>query len=101
MPRGNQPLGDIATVVLFENERVKIWSLIVDPGKASAWHLHPRDYVTIGTETSNIKLELEDGTTEDIFSDVGRWQYHGEHTVHRVVNDSDARYKNILIELKD
>lgn len=35
MPRDNEPLGDIATEVLFENERVKIWSLIVEPGQAS------------------------------------------------------------------
>ena len=40
MPRGNEPLGDIASVVLFENERVKIWNLIVEPGETSPWHLH-------------------------------------------------------------
>ena len=32
MPRGDEPLGDVASVVLFENERVKIWNLIVEPG---------------------------------------------------------------------
>ena len=34
MNRGDEPLGEIATDVLFENERVKIWNLIVDPGQA-------------------------------------------------------------------
>ena len=50
MPRGNEPLGDIASVVLFENERVKIWNLIVEPGETSPWHLHERDYVTVVVE---------------------------------------------------
>ena len=101
MPRGNEPLGDIASVVLFENDRVKIWSLIVEPGRASPWHLHTRDYITVMAEGGNIALELEDGTTETIPSDVGRWMYHSEHRMHRVINDSDTRYRNILIELKD
>ena len=30
-------LGEIASVVLFENEKVKIWNLIVEPGEASDW----------------------------------------------------------------
>ena len=101
MPRGNEPLGDIATEVLFENRRVKIWSLIVEPGQASPWHLHPRDYVTVVAEGDTIKLELDDGALEAISSEVGRWRYHGEHVVHRVVNDSATRYRNVLIELKD
>ena len=99
IPRGNEPLGDMATEVLFENERVKIWRLIVEPGQASAWHLHPRDYVTVTVEPADMKLETEDGTTQAIPPVVGRWQYHGEHTVHRVVNDSDNRHQNLLIEL--
>lgn len=100
MPRGNDPLGDIASVVLFENERVKIWNLIVEPGEASAWHLHGRDYVTIVVEGGGITLELEDGATEQNPSQIGTWRFHGEHRVHRVINNSDTQYKNVLIELK-
>ena len=100
MARGNEPLGQIATAELFENNRVKIWSLIVEPGQASPWHVHQRDYITVVAEGDHIKLELEDGSLEALSSEVGRWRYHGEHTVHRVVNDSDTRYRNILIELK-
>ena len=100
MARGNEPLGNIATVELFENDRAKIWSLIVEPGEASAWHMHTRDYVTVVVEGGNLTLEYEDGTTEPSASEVGRWRYHGEHKVHRVVNKTDARYRNILIELK-
>ena len=100
MPRGDEPLGDIATTVLFENDRVKVWNLVVDPGQASAWHLHPRDYVTIVVEGGGLTLEWEDGSTEENASSVGTWRYHGEHKVHRVINNADTRYKNVLIELK-
>ena len=33
--------------------------------------------------------------------DVGRWGYRDQHQVHRVINHTDRRYKNVLIELKD
>ena len=100
MPRGNEPLGDIASVVLFENDRVKVWNLVVDPGEASAWHLHERDYVTIVVEGDGLTLEYDDGTSEDSPSSAGTWRYHGDHTVHRVVNNTQTRYKNVLVELK-
>ena len=101
MPRGNEPLGPIATEVLFENDRVKIWTLIVDPGKSCDWHLHPQDYITIPVEGGDITLELEDGRTQLNKAEIGSWRFHGEHEVHRVVNHSNARYRNLLIELKD
>ena len=100
MAGGNVPLGDIATEVLLENDRVKIWTLAVDPGQASPWHLHLQDYVTVTVEGDQISLELEDGTSEGSTHEPGRWKWHGEHVVHRVVNDGKSRYRNILIELK-
>ena len=101
MSRGDEPLGDVASVVLFENERVKIWNLIVEPGQASPWHLHQRDYITVVVEAGGLTAEFEDGTTEAREYEVGQWGYRDQHQVHRVVNHTDRRYKNVLIELKD
>ena len=100
MPRGDAPLGDIATDVLFENDAVKIWNLIVNPGESSDWHLHGRDYVTIVVEGAGLTVEYDDGTAEDSPSSPGTWRYHDEHKIHRVVNNSDTRYVNVLVELK-
>ena len=57
MPRENEPLGEIASQVLFENDRVKIWNLIVEPGEASDWHLHGHDYVTVGKTSPHSLLD--------------------------------------------
>ena len=100
MPRGNEPLGDIATDVLFENDNVKIWNLVVNPGDASDWHMHKRDYVTIVVEGAGLTVEYDDGTSEDSPSGPGVWRYHGEHKIHRVINNTDTRYVNVLVELK-
>ena len=101
MPRGDEPLGDIASVVLFENERVKIWNLVVEPGEASDWHMHERDYVTVVVEGGGLTAEFDDGTAGEGSPQVGSWMYHGDHKVHRVVNNTGSPYKNVLIELKD
>ena len=101
MHRGDEPLGEVATDVLFENDKVKIWNLIVNPGESSDWHLHSRDYVTIVVEGTGLKVEFDDGRVESSPSGVGTWRYHGEHQTHRVHNDSDTRYVNVLVELKD
>ncbi|MDA1228051.1 MAG: hypothetical protein O3A33_08840 [Chloroflexi bacterium] len=100
MPRGNEPLGDVASQVLFENDKVKIWNLIVEPGEASGWHLHGRDYVTVVVEGDGLVAEFDDGTSRENPSSPGTWRYHDDHQVHRVVNNSATRYKNVLIELK-
>jgi len=100
MARKDEPLGDIATDVLFENDHVKIWTLVVEPGEASSWHLHLRDYITVVVESADITLELENGVTQPVPSPVGRWTYHGQHDIHRVINNTKTRFKNILIELK-
>ena len=101
MLKGDKVLGDIATTALLENERVKVWTLIVDPGETSAWHHHQRDYVTVVVEGGGLTVEFEDGSTEEGSSTVGDWRYHHEHKVHRVHNQTTDRYRNILIELKD
>ena len=94
------PLGDIASVILFENEKVRIWNLIVEPGQTSAWHQHERDYVTLLVEGGGLTVEYEDGTSEVGHTVLGNWRYHDDHKIHRVHNHTDQQYKNLLIEFK-
>lgn len=101
MARGDAPLGDVATRVLFENDKVKIWSLEIAPGDASDWHLHEWDYVTVSVEGEHLVRELEDGTREDVAFEPGRWTYHAGPEIHRVINDSQVPWQNLLIEIKD
>ena len=100
MSRGDEPLGEIATEVVYENDKVRVWNLVVEPGEASGWHMHHNDYVTVVVEGNGLVVQYDDGTEQDSPSEVGTWRFHGEHKIHRVVNNRDVRYKNVLIELK-
>ena len=46
-------LGPVATRLLFENERVRIWELDLPPGARSATHRHDLDYVLVQIETTD------------------------------------------------
>ena len=102
MSWNGEPLGDIATRLLFENDRVRIWNLAVGPGETQNWHFHERDYVTVAVAGDDITVEFEDGSTKISPFEVEKLRYHGgPHRVHRVVNHTDTGFENVLVELKD
>ena len=98
-PDGKE-LGEIATDVLFENDRVKIWNLTVEPGESSDWHHHVLDYITVGLTNSEMRREMEDGTGDLTNPDVGEVRYAAAHQPHVVTNIGTNPHRNILIELK-
>lgn len=40
----NDPIGGVGTEVLFEDDKVRIWQLTLEPGEASDLHHHEHDY---------------------------------------------------------
>jgi quercetin dioxygenase-like cupin family protein len=94
-------LGDIANHFLFENERVRVWSLDLGPGEASDWHSHDHDYVIVVLEADgSLEVEEEDGTRLNRGLRAGGAAFRKRGEVHRALNKSSAPYRNILIELK-
>ena len=49
-PETDRVLGDVASRLLFENERVRIWELDLAAGERSATHRHDLDYVIVQIE---------------------------------------------------
>jgi len=93
--------GDIANRFLFENDRVKAWSLDLAPGEASAWHHHERDYVIIVLESDGgLVAEEKNGEHVSRGMKPGDIAYRQKGEVHQTVNKGTGRYRNILIELK-
>ena len=100
MASGDQNLGEIATQLILENDKVRIWNLVVEPGESSDWHLHENDYVTVIVEGGNLDVEYDDGSVVSSPSQIGSWSFHGDHRIHRVTNNTNSTYRNVLIELK-
>jgi mannose-6-phosphate isomerase-like protein (cupin superfamily) len=55
-------LGNIATRMLFENDRVRIWEMDLEPGGRSDVHRHDLDYVLVILEGDRIGADPEPDT---------------------------------------
>jgi len=41
------PIGDVADRILFEDDKIRIWEMTLEPGEASDLHVHEHDYYLI------------------------------------------------------
>jgi hypothetical protein len=94
----------VGTRLLFENERIRLWTMEVPPGESWGPHEHRGSYVTVVAEASRIASVMEDGTIELEFdADVDHVDWHaGEgRRVHTLENRGTGHYKNFIVELLD
>ena len=64
-----EPLGDIATKLLFENELVRVWEMHLAPGERSDRHRHELPYVMCIVAGSQIDAEIEEFVSQyEVFS---------------------------------
>jgi beta-alanine degradation protein BauB len=107
MAESARTLGNVATHVLFENDRVRIWEMDLPPGGRSDVHRHDLDYVIVMIEGDRLGAEPEPDTKgafrEPIEFDVepGRMVYVERGGIETAINVGQKRYREILIELKD
>ena len=97
----NQRYADVATRLLFENERVKIWEMLLDPGESSDLHHHSMDYMLIILEGESIDADFDNGKTIQLPVHPGQVIYVPKGNTETAINRSKRRYREILIELKE
>jgi beta-alanine degradation protein BauB len=94
-------LGNVGDYVMFENDRVRVWDFVVEPGKSKGWHRHDLPYVIIPLTEGDIEIESAlTGQIEKPKSVIGSpiWREAGE--LHDLRNVGGATYRNIIVELK-
>ena len=79
--------------VLIDNDTTRITFHRIKPGQPSGWHRHQYDYVGYHFQSSDVHVELGDGSTGSIKSDADKATFYKvgsglEHNV-TVVGDSD------------
>ena len=106
MSESGRTLGNVATRLLLENDRVRIWELDLAPGARSDTHRHDVDYVLVQIEGDRIAAQPEadtggayrdyiEGTVEP-----GKTRYIARGGIETAINVGRRRYREILIELK-
>jgi predicted metal-dependent enzyme (double-stranded beta helix superfamily) len=101
-------LGDVATKLLFENDRVKVWELALEPGATSDVHEHQHDYLLIQLEGDKIAGIFEEDTHGEYPPGVvegevspGNVFYTTKGGIETAKNTGEQYYREILVELKD
>ncbi|MBB6372632.1 hypothetical protein [Chryseobacterium shigense] len=93
-------IGEIGTKVLFETEHVKVWDLTLAPGEATKWHKHQMDYMFVVVKNGKVATEYINGEIENQDDEIGIVDFRKKDIPHRLVNNDNQEYKNIVVEFK-
>ena len=52
--------GDPGTL-LFENDRIRVWELIMQPGEVCNWHMHAHDHLLVVIDGARVEARKSDG----------------------------------------
>ena len=97
----------VGTKLLFENERVRIWEMKLEPGETGNLHRHDLDYVLVQVEGDRMAVVPDASTRgeydEYLEADVipGQFFWIPKGGVERARNVGERAYHEILVELKD
>ena len=95
------PIGDL----LFENEHVRVWENVLEPGEESPLHRHDHDYLAVDIEGDRIVHNpVKDGDFPRMEVDAGApgsVMYLRGGVTETAINSGATRYRTIIVELLD
>lgn len=95
---------NVGTRVWFENDRVQVWDLALEPGERVPFHTHDQDYFWTVTDASRMLQRYDDGTSRVVDVEVGHTNFltygDGERTVHDLENVGSTFFRCVTVVLK-
>lgn len=100
----DDPIGNVGGRVIFEDEKVRMWELVLEPGEASDLHHHEHDYYLIIFEGDLVAGVTPPDSPLDSF--VGKVPEAGntvsipKGATEWAVNVGEKTYREVIVELK-
>jgi hypothetical protein len=95
---GSNPIG---TELVFEDEHVRVWRIVLEPGEEAAWHTHRLDYTSVSIEGDVIERRNADGSVDRHAVEPGAFtRWHQSTERHMLRNVGKARFANVIVEVK-
>ncbi len=85
---------------LTDTEAHRITRFDFAPGAETGWHVHGFDYVIVALSECNMKLEMPDGTVNEVLLPPGRTYHRPTGIEHNVINGGDAPMAFVEVEFK-
>lgn len=93
----------VGTSLLFENDRVRVWEMVLPPGTACQPHRHDHDYLMLYTTPSVISALLDDGRPVTQHLDPGMVAYRAVGAAgldrHAITNTGPETSHHFVVEL--
>jgi quercetin dioxygenase-like cupin family protein len=93
-------LGPIGDRVIFENDRIRVWSFSVPPGGIKRMHRHDLPYLIVPMTGGRVELTTIQGKVRFGDDKKGEAFFLEAGETHQLRNLSDHTYENVLVELK-
>ena len=98
----NKQLG---TSMWFENERIRVWEVLLEPGERGAFHSHTTNYFWTVVEPGRGLQRFDDGTyvIRDYLLGETKYLQHSPDSelIHDLENVGDSRLRFVTVELLD
>ena len=96
---------DVGTILWFENQRIRVWEVLVEPGERGPFHAHATNYFWTVVEAGRGLQRFADGTFVVRDYAVGETKYL-EHTpatalIHDLENVGTTTLRFVTVELLD
>jgi quercetin dioxygenase-like cupin family protein len=91
-------VSDEKSKVLFDNHRVRVLELRLDPGESEPLHSHP-DYLVYVLSPATMRMTAADGSTKVVELGAGQVSF-GPPTTHAGENVGESTLHELIIELK-
>ena len=94
----------VGSKLLFENERVRVWDLRLEPGESTGLHRHTDDYLYVvigGGDLEGVSADGSKRPAEKMADGEVRFRNIDGEDIHEAINSGDEPWRNIIVELKD
>ncbi len=85
---------------MIDDARVRVTRFDFAPGAETGWHRHAMDYVITAVTDCYMRLELPDGTVNEVTVPAGTSYRREQGVEHNVINAGDQPMSFVEVELK-
>lgn len=103
----DEPLGPVGQEIIYEDDRVRVWDIVLPSGGYFGLHKHELDYLILTLQGATCKTweAQDDGSWIEYQFDFEAGDvlpvFVGEGQTHRLFSTDDKTFVNRLIEFKD
>lgn len=94
----------LGSTLWFENDRIQVWEVLLQPGERGAFHIHDRPYFWVVVSPGRGLQRLADGTqvTRDYTMGETRYLEHSPTSalIHDLENVGDSTLRFVTVMLK-